>query len=99
MLMRYRMHKLIRLLEKGDTAGFNAAIGSDKYLKALKALEDESCIKAVKDWNGTYVRVWLLDHYTTYQLSRHDIWINRLWGFLAGVATSVAAHYIIVLIG
>lgn len=89
MLMRYRMHKLIRLLEKDDSAGFNAAISSDVYLKALRALDDEGCIKAVKDWNGTYVRVWLLDHYATYQLSRQDVWKNRIGGFIAGVVSGV----------
>lgn len=94
MMLRYRMNKLIRMLEKDDSASLSAAIQSGEYLKALMALEDEGCIKAVKDMGDNYIHVWLLDHYATYQLSRQDVWSNRLWGFLFGVATSVMTAFI-----
>lgn len=99
MLLRYRMNRIIRLLENNDSDGINAAIDSGKYQKAIKALEDQGCIKTVKDWSGSIRNIWLADHYATYQLSRQDIWLNRFYGFLAGVATSVVAHCIIALIG
>ena len=98
-MLRYRMNKLIRLLENGDLDSFNAAIKSDSYAKALKALEDSRCIDVTRAWGGDIVRVRLLSHYAAYQLSRRDLWLNRFYGFLAGVATSLAAHNLIVLIG
>lgn len=98
MFLRYRMNKLIRLLEKNDSKSFNAAIGSDKYLKALDALEDERCVRVVRDMGGNIHNVWLLNHYATFQLSRQDVWGNRFWGFLFGVATTVVAELLLYVI-
>lgn len=98
MLIRYRMNKLIRVLEKGDSEALNEALCDPQYQKALQALTDQGCVKVVRDMSGAVHAAWLLDHYTTYQLSRQDVWKNRLWGFLVGIATSVAAHHVIVLV-
>lgn len=95
MFLRYRMNKLIHLLERDDAEGVTTALRSDKYLKALSALKDEGCIKTVKDSRGFYSQIWLLDHYATYQLSREDVWANRIWGFVFGIATSVATAFIV----
>ena len=97
-MIRSKMNKLIRILEKEDSDALNSVIHDKVYLKALDSLEDQGCVKVIRDMNGTIHNVWLQPHYATYQLSRCDVWLNRLWGFIAGVVTAVAAHYIIVLI-
>lgn len=93
-MLRYRMNKLIRLLERNDTEGFNSAISSTKYLKALKALEDEGCIGTTKSWGKDILQVWLKDHYVTYQLSRQDIWKNRIGGYIAGIISGITVSVI-----
>ena len=98
MFLRYRMNKLIHILEKDDSNALTDALSDPQYQKALQTLADQECVKVVRDMNGTVHMAWLLDHYMTYQLSRHDIWANRFIGFFAGIATSVAAHYVIELI-
>ncbi len=98
MFLRCRMNKIIRILEKDDSKALTDVLSNPHYRKALQALVDEGCVKVVRDMNGTVHMAWLLDHYATYQLSRHDVWLNRLLGFLAGIVTSVAAHYVIELI-
>ena len=98
MFMRFRMKKLIKVLKNNDSAEFNRLIASDKYLDALKALEDAGCVKLVRAWGGEITRTILLDHHVSYQLSRYEVWANRIGGFIAGVLTSVAAHYLILLI-
>ena len=93
--MRRKMNQIIKWLE---TDGFDAhkeQITSDKYSKALKALIDAGCVKAIGAWGGDIVSLTLLGHYATYQLERHDVWINRLWGFLAGVTITVVAELLL----
>ncbi|MBR2674317.1 MAG: hypothetical protein IKE52_02535 [Mogibacterium sp.] len=93
-MIRYRMNKLIRLLEKNDSEAINAAIASPRYVKALNELENLGCIKTVRSWGGDIVRVWLDNRYVSYQLSRRDVWLNRLWGFISGVAVTLAAEFL-----
>ena len=93
-MLRYRMNNLIRMMENDDRDALNNALKSDIYQKAMKALEDEGCVETLRDWSGTIHKAFLRDHYVTYQLSRQDVWINRFWGFLAGIATSVIVAFI-----
>lgn len=98
-MLRYRMNKLLKLLETNDFDDVRDVVLSPENRRALDALIDAGCIEASTAWGGDVVNIRLLRHRVGYQLSRQDIWLNRLWGFLAGVATSVVAHFIIVLIG
>lgn len=94
MLIRYRMNKIVRLLSGGNEAEVMELISSDKYRDALLALEAVGSVRVTKAWGGEILKVFLLDSYAGYKLSRHDVWTNRLWGFVFGVATSVATAFI-----
>lgn len=97
-MLRCRMNRIIRLLEAGKESEVYDLISSSKYRKALLALESAGCVKLTKAWGGEIFGICLLDSHAGYQLSRHDVWVNRIFGFVAGIVTAVAAHYIIVLI-
>lgn len=97
-MFRFRMNKIVRLLEADQEEAVLELASSRKYRKALLALEASGAVRLLKDFGGKILDVSLLDSYALYQLNRREIWINRLWGFLAGVATSVVAHAIISLI-
>lgn len=88
-MLRYRMNKLIKALENDDADSLKSLLTSVSYLKALKALEDIGCIKVIRAWGGDIAHVQLNNHYVTYQLERQEVWKNRIYGFLFGVATSV----------
>ena len=98
-MLRYRMNKLLKLLETNDFNDVRDEVLSPENRRAIDALIDAGCIEATTAWGGDIVNIRLLRHHVGYQLSRQEIWLNRFYGFLAGVATSVVAHYIIVLIG
>ena len=98
-MLRYRMNKIVRLLDSGKKPEVYGLISSSKYRKALLALESAGCVKLAKAFGGDIVGIYLLDSHVGYQLDRRDVWMNRLWGFMAGVATSVVAHYLIILLG
>lgn len=93
------MHRQInQIISWLETDSFNAhkdEILSPKYSKALKCLIDTGCVRAVHGLSKDIVAMELLDHYATYQLERHDIWVNRLVGFIFGVLTTVAATLLI----
>ena len=93
-MLRFKMNNLIRLLERNDTAAFNAAIQSKSYMKALNALEDAGCVKTTRSYSGDVRHVKLLNHSVAYQLSRQEVWLNRLWGFTAGVASALLVAYL-----
>lgn len=97
-MLRCRMNRIIRLLESNKTSKVMDLISSARYRKAILTLESAGCVKLAKAWGGEIVGICLLDSHAGYQLSRHDVWVNRLGGFVAGIVTAVAAHYIIVLI-
>ena len=94
-MLRYRMNKIIKLMEQGRESDVIALVSNAKYKKAIQALADTGSVKLARTMGGVIVRVFLLDHYATYQLERHDIWFNRILGFLFGVGTSVLAAIIL----
>ena len=47
-MIRYRMKKLINLLENNNLDGVYKLIKSPKYAKALSALSDMGCVSVVK---------------------------------------------------
>lgn len=93
-MLRFKMNKLIRLLERNNVAAFNAAIQSKPYMKALNTLEDTGCVKTVRSYSGEIRHVKLLNHSVTYQLGRQEVWLNRLFGFLAGIASALLVAYL-----
>lgn len=97
-MQRYRMNKILHLLENNDEDAVLKLISDRKYYKAIQSLSDTGSVKLVKTWGNTVVRVILLDHYATYKLERTEVWFNRIIGFLAGVATSVIGAVIIQII-
>ena len=90
-MLRWKMNKIIRLLEADPK---NQQVLEPKYRKALITLSDNGCIKLLRDWNGNIFRVTLLDHYATYQLNRRELWANRIISFILGITTSVLAAII-----
>ena len=97
-MQRYRINKILRLLEDNNEDAVLKLIADRKYYKAIQSLSDTGSVKLIKTWGNTIVRIILLDHYATYTLERSDVWFNRIIGFLAGVATSVVAAVITALL-
>lgn len=95
MFVRYRMNKIINLLLNDQSDVVINLITSDKYRKALYALQAVGSITITEGWSGNILNISLLDAYAVYQLSRHDVWMNRLWGFLSGVAITLAAEFLV----
>lgn len=98
-MLRYRMNKIVRLLESGKESEIYDLISSSQYRKALLALESAGCVKLTKAFGGDIVGIYLLDSHVGYQLSRRDVWVNRLWGFLSGIAVTLAAGFLLNALG
>ena len=93
-MLHYRMNKIIKLLEND---GFQTACRlyerSSKYRKAFLALAEQDIIDIVYDEeNDRLINCGLrCGKAALYSLSRHDVWANRIVGFIAGVVTGVVA--------
>lgn len=94
-MIRYRMKKLINLLENNNHDDVYELIKSPKYAKALYALSDIGCVSVVKAWGGNILSINLLEHYATYQLERFEVWLNRVLGFTFGVVSSLIVQFLI----
>lgn len=94
-MIRYRMKKLINLLENNNLDGVYKLIKSPKYAKALSALSDMGCVSVNKAWGGNIISINLLDHHATYQLERFEVWFNRVLGFTFGVVSSLIDQFLI----
>ncbi len=94
-MIRYRMKKIIRLLEKNNDSAVYTLARFPKYTKALAALSDIGCVKVDKAWGGDIVSITLLDKSATYQLERYDLWINRIVSFILGVLANAATKFIV----
>lgn len=93
-MLRCKMNRIIRVLERDDKKALDTILQSGSYSMAFDALEDEGCIKTLRDFNGGIHDAFLERHYATYQLERQEKWMNRLCGFLAGIASSVLVAFI-----
>lgn len=91
-MMRLKMYKIIRLLEKNPNS---KEVLKPKYRKALLALANTGSVKLIKVWGDDIVRVILEDAHVTYQLNRSELWVNRIVSFFLGVGTTVLAAIII----
>lgn len=96
--MRRKMNQIIKWLEADGFEYHKHEILSPEYRKAVNALIDTQCVEPLYGWGGTIVSLSVLKHASTYQLERHDVWFNRLAGFISGVLSTVAATLLLSLI-
>lgn len=93
--MRRKMNQIISWLEADGFESHKDQILSDEYSKALRTLIDTGCVKPLHAWGGDIIDLTLLNHSFTYQLERREIWLNRFYGFFAGVAVTVVAELLL----
>lgn len=87
--MYRRMNKIIRLLENEDFQSVRSLIECDKrFNKAFKVLEDQGVIEVLYADGEPHYFALNDCKSASYSLSRHDVWANRIIGFIAGVATT-----------
>lgn len=89
-MQHYRMNRIIKLLENNSFSDVRAEILDPKNDKALRALIDLGCVKPFWADNEIYF-LELLNHSVVYGLERQELWINRIVSFLLGVATTLVA--------
>ena len=94
-MVRTRMRRIIRLLETNDFNDVKDEILAPANAQALNILIDTGCIDVSRAWGGAIVNLTLRSHSATYRLERHDVWINRLYGFICGVAVTVVAELLL----
>lgn len=90
-MFRSRVNNVFRMIEHDGFDAAQSEILSPDNADALQFLADTGRIKIHYDINGSIVFVEPVSHHVTYRLERREICLNRLWGFLAGVASTVAA--------
>lgn len=101
-LLTYRRIKqLLNWLEENDgiltikqLEPFQAQFRERYYRRAISILEASHCIKITRAWGGELFQITLLPGYALHQLERHDIWMNRIYGFISGVLVTVVANFI-----
>lgn len=97
-MLRYRMNKIIKLLEIDDFQALCRLYeSSEKYRRAFFALARQDIIDFVYVEGENRITSCCLNigNAAVYSLSRHDVWINRLIGFIAGVLTTFIVPLII----
>lgn len=107
LIMRIRMRHCLKKLEKvwsdyNDTVIGETALefsNTKSKLKVLKALQSVGCVvlSCPDNSNRPYV-IRAGERASLYSLERSELWLNRIVSFIAGILTSVAAHYIIQLL-
>lgn len=98
--MLLTLHKLEKIwYENNDVAyGTDAALFSSTLsrLKILKALEASQCVSLDRtDGSNRPVCIREGKKASIYTLERSEIWMNRIIGFIAGIATAVLTEFII----
>lgn len=98
LFIRRRINKFISLLDSknGTLSGDDLSlIQGKKDLQVISILEASGCIKVDRSWGGD-ISLIVTTHngFSIYQLERHDIWMNRFYGFISGVAVTVIADII-----
>lgn len=96
--IHFRINKIIKLLdEHSGTLSRDSLdlIRGKEYRNAISALEDSGCIKVIRVGDGVIAMI-VTTHkgFSVYCLERHDVWINRIVGFITGVAVTVIADLI-----
>lgn len=96
--IRFRINKVIKILEEHDgrlTSRALELVRDRKYRNAISALEGAGCIKVTREWGGQIILITTTNKgFSIYCLERHDVWANRIGGFISGVAITVIADLI-----
>lgn len=104
MFLRFRIKKCISILSNaavGDTIPLDVVkdLYLGKYAGAMRYLEAHNYIDVGRAWGNDIIRASITkSHFVDYTLSRQDIWINRIGGFVAGILVSVISHFLIILL-
>ena len=72
-------------------------IYTPENLKALLALENAGCIRATRYDNSDFpVYIQLDDHASVkFQISRLDVWVNRIGGFIFGIVSTLLVEVVL----
>lgn len=92
-MLRYRMWLIIHLLKKNDFPSVYRLLHFPGYKDAVTVLHNSGCVEPVIR-DGALVDLELRDEHLLYQLSREDVWSNRFWGFIFGIASAVTVGLI-----
>ncbi len=108
LLIRFRMHHCLKVIEKSsDSNELGVCIGKDltklcknpKNLKAIQALSSGGYITTPGIDNAAIPSHIIPENkLPMYFIERSEVWLNRFWGFLAGILTTVLADLIIKLL-
>lgn len=93
LFIRTRINKFIALLESNGgtmTAADFPSLNDKNYLHIISILEASGCIEVIREWGGAVNIIMTTDTgASVYQLERHDVWMNRLYGFASGVLITI----------
>ncbi len=97
-LIRHHINEVIALLEEhnGTLVNHNLVLIKDKkYQQVIPILEASGCIKVTREWGGSIIMIATTNRgFSVYSLERHDVWVNRIIGFVSGVLVTVTADFI-----
>lgn len=102
--MRIKMRHCLNMLEtlwykNNDCIAGEATIyfsSTKSRLKTLRALDSAQCVSlSYADNSNRPFMICPGERSSLYVLERSELWLNRVISFIAGILTSVAAHYII----
>lgn len=97
--IRFRINEVIRLLEEHDGSlprNSLKLLRDKKYRHAISILEASGCIKVRREAGGSIIMIVTTNKgFSVYCLERHDVWVNRIGGFLCGVGVSIIGDLII----
>lgn len=93
LFIRTRINKFIALLESNGgtmTAADFPSLNDKNYLHIISILEASGCIEVIREWGGAVNIIMTTDTgASVYQVERHDVWMNRLYGFVSGVLITI----------
>lgn len=93
LFIRTRINKFIALLKSNGgtmTAADFPSLNDKNYLHIISILEASGCIEVIREWGGAVNIIMTTDTgASVYQLERHDVWMNRLYGFVSGVLITI----------
>ena len=98
MFIRFQMYQIMKALEnardfiltKDELRGFSEkAIYALSSVEAIKILSADDEIQAITMNKKGHI----------YILSRHELWMNRIGAFIAGIAVTLIAQYFMALAG
>lgn len=104
-ITRCRMHSCLIKLNKLSRKNLNDVITGEQFQSvcksvktrdALKALENEGCIRLFwVDNNYFPVGAVCFNRMPLYLCQRSELWLNRIFGFIAGIVSSILAGYLL----